>query len=449
MQKLLIRNFKKRRSLLIFSILLLLFSLILPLGYSSAEESILKYRVRSPRTSRITHEIIVLNKGNLPVKNVKIWVPIIKNETPYHLVLINNIMSNLPYKNFENDSSNNTYIFWQINSIFPGNIFKAKIEYSILSFDVQYVINSNLVGNYSKESWLYGNYIQPEQYIESDDPIIKEVAQAIAKNETNPHILALKIADFVSKHLKYTVQKKEKGAKWALEHGEGDCSEFSYLFAALCRACGIPARVKAGFAFHSNTETTEFGHMWAEYFLPNYGWIPVDLTWHQVCYQDSLHFGLLHSFPIKYPYDTVFIECSAPSANIEVYQTVEISLGSIADFKNFSLANLTYNTICKTETIESLYFLTTMMGAGIFSPKDYENLKNAIKEFDLTVQQSLETKDLNGIKQANIQIEYVSGLAEAIIFKCGIMLTLTALIVILIVFAISSKKRKIEACSTL
>jgi len=64
-----------------------------------------------------------------------------------------------------------------------------------------------------------------------------------------------------------------------------------------------------------------------------------------------------------------------------------------------------------------------MMGARIFSPKDYENLKNAIEEFDLTVQRSLETEDLNGIKQANIQIEYISGLAEAIIFKCGIMLT--------------------------
>ena len=117
----------------------------------------------------------------------------IKNETPYHLVLINGIMANLPYENFESDSSNNTYIYWQINSILPGNIFKAKIEYSILSFDVQYVINSNLVGNYSKKSWLYGSYTQPEQYIESDDPLIKEVAQAIAKNETNPHILALSL----------------------------------------------------------------------------------------------------------------------------------------------------------------------------------------------------------------------------------------------------------------
>ena len=449
MQKLLIKNFKKRRNLLIFLTLLLLLSLILPLGYSSTKESILKYRIRGPRISRITHEITVLNKGKLPLKNIKIWVPIIKNETPYHFVLINDIMANLPYKDFENDSSNNTYIFWQINSILPGNIFKARIEYSILSFDVQYVIDAHLVGNYSKESWLYGNYTQPEQYIESDDPLIKEVAQALAENETNPHILASKITDFVSKHLKYTVQGEEKGARWALEHGEGDCSEFSYLFTALCRACGIPAKVKAGFAFHSNTETTEFGHMWAEYYLPNYGWIPVDLTWHQVCYQDSLHFGLLHSFPLKYPYDTVFIECSVPSVNIEIYQTVKINSGSIAAFENFSLANLTYDTICKTETIESLYFLTTMMGARIFSPKDYKNLENAIKEFDLTVQQSLETKDLNGLKQANIQIEYILGLAEAIIFKCEIMLALTVLIITLIVFAISSKKRKIEACSTL
>jgi len=433
---------------LVLFMALLLFSLTLPLSHASNEE-ILKYKIRSPTVSRVIHEITIVNEGAFPVENVKVWIPIIKNETPHHFVLIEDITSNRPYGNFENDSSNNTYIFWQIDRISPNRLLKVKIEYSILSFNVQYLINADSVGEYSKESWLYRNYTQPEKLIESDDPVIVETAKSIAGDETNPHILALKIADFVSKNLAYKVQDEEWGAVWALEHREGDCSEFSYLFTALCRACGIPARVKAGVAFHSNVEEASFGHMWAEYFLPNYGWIPIDLTWNQICYQDSLHFSLLHSFPVRYPYDTVFIECSAPfKANIKIYQTIKISPGSIADFEGFTMAQLTYDVIRKAEIMESLNFIATLMGARIFAPQDYANLEAAIEEFDLMIQQSLETNDLGRIQQANLQIEHILSLSEGIIFKCGIMLALIVLVTILIAYALSLRRRRIEGEST-
>jgi len=434
---------------LVLFMALLLFSLTLPLSHASNEE-ILKYKIQSPTVSRVTHEITIVNEGAFPVENVNVWIPIIKNETPHHFVLIENITSSRPYENFEfeNDSSNNTYIFWRIDRMPPCKL-KVKIEYSILSFNVQFLINADIVGEYSKESWLYRKYTRSEKLIESDDPIIVETAKSIAGDETNPHILALKIADFVSKNLAYEVQDEERGAVWALERREGDCSEFSYLFTALCRACGIPARVKAGVAFHSDAEETDFGHMWAEYFLPNYGWIPIDLTWNQICYQDSLHFSLLHSFPIRYPYDIVFIECSAPfKASIRVYQTIKINPGSIADFEGFTLARLTYDVISKAEIIESLNFITTLMGARVFAPQDYADLEAAIEEFDLMIQQLLETNDLGGIQQANLQIEYILSLGEEVIFKCGIMLALIVFIMILIAYALSLRRRRIEGEST-
>ena len=448
MEKLSTWRFGKKKNLLVLFMILVLFSLTLPLSHASNEE-ILKYKIRSPTVSRVTHEITIVNEGAFPVENVNVWIPIVKNETPHHFVLIENITPSHPYGIFKNDSSNNTYIFWKIDRISHGGFLKVKIEYSILSFNVQYLINADIVGEYSKESWLYRNYTQSEELIESDDPIIVETAKSIAGDETNPHILALKIADFVSKNLVYVAQDEERGAVWALEHREGDCSEFSYLFTALCRACGIPARVKAGVAFHSNAEETSFGHMWAEYFLPNYGWIPIDLTWNQICYQDSLHFSLLHSFPIRYPYDTVFIECSAPlKASIRVYQTIKISPGSIADFEDFTLARLTYDVISKAETIELLNFIATLLGARVFAPQDYADLEAAIEEFDLMIQQSLETNDLGRIQQANLQIEYILSLGEGVIFKCGIMLALIVLIMILIAYALALRRRRIEGEST-
>jgi len=55
----------------------------------------------------------------------------------------------------------------------------------------------------------------------------------------------------------------------------GDCGAQSMYFTALCRSLGIPARTIGGWQLFSGN----FGsHFWAEFFLPNYGWIPVDTT---------------------------------------------------------------------------------------------------------------------------------------------------------------------------
>lgn len=46
-------------------------------------------------------------------------------------------------------------------------------------------------------------------------------------------------------------------------------------FSNLCRSIGIPARTTGSYQLFGG----EFGgHFWAEFFLPNYGWIPVDTS---------------------------------------------------------------------------------------------------------------------------------------------------------------------------
>ncbi|MEM2250451.1 MAG: transglutaminase-like domain-containing protein [Candidatus Bathyarchaeia archaeon] len=98
-------------------------------------------------------------------------------------------------------------------------------------------------------------------------------------------------------YLRYEIQNEERGALWALENGIGDCSEYSYLFIALCRAAGIPARIQAGFTFHYAGQVLKDGHMWAEYYLENYGWMPVDATWQLFNTIDSKHFSSFRSIP--------------------------------------------------------------------------------------------------------------------------------------------------------
>ena len=49
-------------------------------------------------------------------------------------------------------------------------------------------------------------------------------------------------------------------------------------FAALCRAMGIPARAPGGMQLFPNPKTGCGDHFWAQFYLPNYGWIPVDTS---------------------------------------------------------------------------------------------------------------------------------------------------------------------------
>jgi hypothetical protein len=63
---------------------------------------------------------------------------------------------------------------------------------------------------------------------------------------------------------------------------KGICYDFAKLFVALSRANGIPSRVVRGLAFdfkpNVNFYVENYGHAWAEVYLPVYGWVPIDPT---------------------------------------------------------------------------------------------------------------------------------------------------------------------------
>ncbi len=66
-----------------------------------------------------------------------------------------------------------------------------------------------------------------------------------------------------------------RGAKAVVQTGVGECGDYASLFIALCRASGIPARSVVGYWAVSGIEQT---HVWAEYYIEPYGWMPVDPT---------------------------------------------------------------------------------------------------------------------------------------------------------------------------
>jgi transglutaminase-like putative cysteine protease len=148
------------------------------------------------------------------------------------------------------------YICWDNLTIRPGQRYEATLSYFVFSFGIRYRIDSGLIGDYDKHSDLYTKYVQPEDLVQSDSPEMVSKAQSITQGIMDIHEKVSKIYGFVTSHVRYSHEEQERGALWALKNGTGDCSEYSYLFVALCRAAGIPARLNVGFGFRPSEENT-------------------------------------------------------------------------------------------------------------------------------------------------------------------------------------------------
>jgi len=118
-------------------------------------------------------------------------------------------------------------------------------------------------------------YLKQERYIEKDHQLIREIADGI---EGNTDIdIAKNVYEYVAENLEYAVTwRRGLGAVKALQRGKGDCTEYSDLFVAICRAKNIPARVITGYTVRRDSKPP--GHNWVEVYLQGYGWVPFDPT---------------------------------------------------------------------------------------------------------------------------------------------------------------------------
>lgn len=92
---------------------------------------------------------------------------------------------------------------------------------------------------------------------------------------------------YVAKTFKYGLPLTGfKSLEFTLKNKMGDCGNLNSVFITLLRMKGIPARHLMGFRPDRSL------HVWADFYLANYGWIPVDITY-QKDYPDGNYFGYI------------------------------------------------------------------------------------------------------------------------------------------------------------
>jgi transglutaminase-like putative cysteine protease len=144
-------------------------------------------------------------------------------------------------------------------------------------------------------------YTYSTESIDNDNPAIIELASNLAVGEDDLYAVVHKLAVWVEHNIDYSLEtvteKSTKPASWVLENEKGVCDELTNLFIALARSLDIPARFVSGTAHTTNAKFADgFGpHGWAEVYFPNYGWVPVDVTYRQIGWLDTSHISLKKS----------------------------------------------------------------------------------------------------------------------------------------------------------
>jgi transglutaminase-like putative cysteine protease len=145
-------------------------------------------------------------------------------------------------------------------------------------FNVRYFIFPDRVGalkDIPKE--IKDKFLADDAKYSVKDPFIQQSTKEAIGDETNPYWIARKIFNYVIDRIEYERVGGWNIAPTVLKRGTGSCSEYTFVYIAMCRAAGLPARYVGSVVIRGDDASDdEVFHRWVEIYLPNYGWIPVD-----------------------------------------------------------------------------------------------------------------------------------------------------------------------------
>lgn len=174
--------------------------------------------------------------------------------------------SRSPQRIFEDNG--NQYAEFIIDSIDQKVELDISVDIDIIKYDLDAVKDNKLICD------TVVTFLNDEKYIEKNDENISRIAIELKKDD---EIKTIKnIYNFVNQQITYTgFNPNEVGAAKALQIRSGDCTEFTDIFVALCRANNIPAKSVEGLSIEYIGTPK---HSWAEVYTNKYGWIRVDPT---------------------------------------------------------------------------------------------------------------------------------------------------------------------------
>src|SRR6266576_2117588 len=218
---------------------------------------------------------------NVPAgRSVRLWIPTAQSDD-YQDIKIVSANGDLPLKKTRESKYGNQIYFAET----------SKSTASELHFDVEYDVTRHeriALNPTAKLSTVALGSRERSQDLQPDAlvPITgvpAELAVKVTAGKNDSLDKARAIYDYVFTTMKYD----KTGTGWghgdvlyACDAKKGNCTDFHSLFIAMARSQGIPARFEIGFPLPPDKHSAEIAgyHCWSDFFEPQHGWIPVDIS---------------------------------------------------------------------------------------------------------------------------------------------------------------------------
>jgi len=174
------------------------------------------------------------------------------------------------------------FAHFHFENISPGTFLKPKMKLRAKLYNTEYIIFPEKVGKLEQiPAEIKQKFLADGLKYDINNPIIQQAVKQAVGNEQHPYWMVRKIFDYICEKIDYNLKPLGgwNPAPTVLKRGTGSCSEYTFIFIAMCRVSGLPARYAGSIVVRSEDKgIDDVWHRWAEVYLPNYGWIPVDVS---------------------------------------------------------------------------------------------------------------------------------------------------------------------------
>src|SRR5580658_9210255 len=212
-------------------------------------------------------------------KRVRIWIPAAQSDA-YQEVRIVSATGDLALKKTRDSKCGNEIYYAEATTAQPELHFE--VDYDVVRHErvvlgaAPHVVAASLSSKERDED------LQPDTLV----PITglpADLAAKVTQGKTQPLEKARAIYDYVFTTMRYDKTGEGWGrgdVLYACDAKKGNCTDFHSLFIAMARSQGIPARFEIGFPLPPDKHSSEIAgyHCWADFFDPQHGWIPVDIS---------------------------------------------------------------------------------------------------------------------------------------------------------------------------
>ncbi|MDD5541517.1 MAG: transglutaminase domain-containing protein [Candidatus Marinimicrobia bacterium] len=231
---------------------------------------------KNERKAKVIFTHQTRNFGPGKIRNLDVYIALPQNRDSQAL---NGALQFTPkYAKIVTDRWDQPAAYFNAKNIDAGKVVNFEMSADVTAYEVQYFIYPEKVGKLeSIPADIKNKYLENNEKYQFDHPVIQKALREALGDENNPYWIARKIYNYLIEKLYYERVGGWNTAPTVLARGNGSCSEYTFVYIAMCRAAGLPARYVGSVVVRGDDASLDdVFHRWVEVYLPNYGWIPVD-----------------------------------------------------------------------------------------------------------------------------------------------------------------------------